>query len=359
MSTAILTAPTPAAPVRPARLASFGPNWFAAVMGTGIIANAAMLLPVRLPALHGFAVVMWLLAAGLLVVLLVTSARHLVRHREVALGHHRSLTMAPFYGTVAMALLTVGSGAMLAGSALIGPRAALVIDATLWTLGTAGGLLCAMAIPYLVLSVHRPGLQDVSCSWLLPVVPPVVSATAGTGLVPHLSGQLRLTVELICGAGIGISVLMASAIIVLLWARLARHGVGPAQMVPSLWLVLGPLGSSVTAVLLLAHAAASPVLMDLALDYSVPVWGFAIAWMTIAAAITLRTARRGLSFSLAWWAFTFPVGTVITATSELALHTHAIGFIGVAVSLFAGLLVAWTAVAWQTARGVVDGSLFV
>lgn len=48
---------------------SIGPNWFAAVMGTGIVATAAELLPVELPGRHELAVVFWLLAVVLLLVL--------------------------------------------------------------------------------------------------------------------------------------------------------------------------------------------------------------------------------------------------------------------------------------------------
>ena len=55
--------------------------------------------------------------------------------------------------------------------------------------------------------------------------------------------------------------------------------------------------------------------------YGVPVWGFAVLWTAIAAAITLRTARRHLPFSLTWWSFTFPVGTCVTATTTLAVQT--------------------------------------
>ena len=36
-----------------------GPNWFAAVMGTGIVANAAATLPLRVPGLRGFATAVW------------------------------------------------------------------------------------------------------------------------------------------------------------------------------------------------------------------------------------------------------------------------------------------------------------
>lgn len=40
-----------------------GPNWFALVMGTGIVANAAAVLPLRAPGLRVFATVVWALAA--------------------------------------------------------------------------------------------------------------------------------------------------------------------------------------------------------------------------------------------------------------------------------------------------------
>lgn len=91
----------------------------------------------------------------------------------------------------------------------------------------------------------------------------------------------------------------------LLWGRLSYHGVGPARTVPTLWIVLGPLGQSITATGLLAHAAPtvipkpySTAMQALAVLYGIPVWGFAIIWLTVAAAITLGTARQHLPFSL-------------------------------------------------------------
>ena len=44
--------------------ASLGPNWFASVMGTGIVATAAATLRVQWPGLREFATVVWVLAAG-------------------------------------------------------------------------------------------------------------------------------------------------------------------------------------------------------------------------------------------------------------------------------------------------------
>ncbi len=50
-------------------LGHLGPNWFASIMGTGIVATAAASLPVRVPGLLGFALVVWVATAVLLAVL--------------------------------------------------------------------------------------------------------------------------------------------------------------------------------------------------------------------------------------------------------------------------------------------------
>ena len=74
--------------------------------------------------------------------------------------------------------------------------------------------------------------------------------------------------------------------------------------------------------------------------YGVPVLGFALLWLAIAAAITsIRTT--GLPFSLTWWSFTFPVGTVVTGSSELSRHTGSAALGWLAVALFVFLVGAW------------------
>ncbi|MCW2618235.1 MAG: C4-dicarboxylate transporter, partial [Modestobacter sp.] len=52
----------------------------------------------------------------------------------------------------------------------------------------------------------------------------------------------------------------------------------------------------------------------------------------------MRTARQHLPFSLTWWSFTFPVGTVVTGTSGLAVHSDDTFFTVAAVLFFLGLV---------------------
>jgi tellurite resistance protein TehA-like permease len=92
--------------------------------------------------------------------------------------------------------------------------------------------------------------------------------------------------------------------------------------------------------------------------YGVPVWGFAMLWLALAAAITIRTFRQGLPFSLTWWSFTFPVGTCVTGTIVLAAHSNDLALRWASVGLYCLLLAAWLIVATRTAHDSATGRVF-
>lgn len=333
------------------------PNWYASVMGTGIVAVAAVSLPEQFTGLHTFATVVLGLAVALLIGLTVITAEHRLTHG--ARRHHLDPVMAHFYGAPAMAMLTVGAGTLLLGPDVIGQGTAVTVDWVLWSAGTITGLFVAGAIPYLQFTRHE-GVDGRSPfgGWLMPVVPPMVSASTGALLVPHApAGQARLTLLLCCYALFGLALIASLIVITLIWQRLAVHRTDEARMVPTLWIVLGPLGQSITAANLLGGVAAtalprpySTALQAFGVVYGVPVWGFAVLWACLAGAITVRCAREHLPFSLTWWSFTFPVGTCVTGTSALALHTGSVMFRWAAVLFYAALVIAWVTVATRTAR---------
>ena len=344
-----------------------GPNWFASVMGTGIVANAAATLPFRIPGLHVFALAVWVLATGWLVLLSAAWAVHWTRHTDRARGHAGNPVMAQFWGAPAMALLTVGAGTLLLGKEWTGLAVAVDADWVLWGLGTALGLVTACWIPCLMMTRHEIAPDGAFGGWLMPVVPPMVSAATGALLVPYTAaGQARLTLLLACYAMFGISLFASVIIITLLWGRLITHKTLPAAMVPTSWIVLGPLGQSVTAAGNLAkvaglalHAPYAAGAAVLALLYGVPAWGFAMAWLAIAAFMTLRALRNGLPFGLTWWSFTFPVGTCVTGTIGLATRTGLDLLRGASAVLFLLLLTGWLIVAFRTAHCSARGRLFL
>lgn len=333
---------------------SVTPNHFAAVMGTGIVAVALATTPLPLPGAAEVALVVWLTATVLLVALTGATLRRPRSHLD-------DPVLAHFYGAPAMALLTVGAGALLVGPRVLGSGLALVVATGLWTLGTLLGLATAVLVPYRAITVHAVGEDGASATWLMPVVPPMVSAATGAALVPHLpAGQARTSVLLLCYALFGATLLATALVLPLVWHRLLRFGPGAATAVPTTWIVLGPLGQSVTA----AHhlGAVAPDVLGapygtafgaLTLVYGVPVLGAALLWLALAVALTARTARSGLPFAPTWWSFTFPVGTLATGAGGLAATTGLVVLQVLAGVLLAALVVAWAVVATRAVVALV------
>ncbi|WP_443061665.1 TDT family transporter [Streptomyces sp. NBC_00414] len=338
-------------------------------MGTAIVATAGVGLPFHVPGLRTVCTAFWALSLALLTALLVARAAHWTHHRDQAKAHLLDPATAPFYGCLSMALLAVGGGALVVGGDWIGTPAAIALDAALFTAGTLIGLTVAVAVPYLMIVRPRvaasPVPSQVTPVWLLPVVAPMVSAALGPLLVPHLpAGASRESLLFACFAMFGLSLLATLVMLPMVFARLVTGGPLPLALTPALFLVLGPLGQSTTAVDKFAVFAPGvvPAPYDrgfavLAVLYGVPVMGFALFWLALAGAMVVRARRRGMRFTMTWWAFTFPVGTCVTGAEGLARHTGLVVYDGLAVALYALLLAAWTVAAAHTARGLFDGRL--
>ncbi|MFG2558482.1 TDT family transporter [Streptomyces sp. NPDC048496] len=353
------------AAVRLPSLQHLGPNWYATVMGTSIVASAGAALPVHVPGLRAACTVVWALAAVLLAAVLAARAVHWSAHRDQARAHLLDPAVAPFYGCLSMALLAVGGSTMVVGRDVLGDRAALAVDVVLYSAGTAIGLAVAVAIPYLMVVRHRPAPGTASPVWLLPVVAPMVSAALGPLLVPELpSGQWQEAMLLACYAMFGLSLLATLVMLPLIFARLVHQGPLPLALTPTLFLVLGPLGQSTTAVGQLADVAPGAIgapyasaLGAFAVLYGVPVMGFALLWLALAVSMVVRAVRGGMAFSMTWWGFTFPVGTCVTGAAGLARHTGLTAFTWLAVALYMLLVTAWAVTGLRTLRGLFSGAL--
>ncbi|MEE1752581.1 TDT family transporter [Streptomyces sp. SP18CS02] len=334
-----------------------GPNWYAAVMGTAGVANAGATLPLDAPGLRGACAALWTLSLLALLMLLAARALHWAHHRDQAREHLLDPAVAPFYGCLSMALVSVGGGALIVGHDWIGLPAAVRLDAVLFAAGTGIGLVAAVVVPYLMVVHHK--VESASPVWLVPVVAPMVSAALGPLLVPHLpAGQWQQTLLAACYGMFGLSLLATLVMLPLVFGRLVTGEPLPAALTPTLFLVLGPLGQSTTAANTFADAAPGlPYAPALAVLYGVPVMGFALLWLALAGAMALRARRRGMGFTMTWWAFTFPVGTCVTGAEGLAQHTGLAALRWLAVGLYVLLVAAWLVAAERTLRGLLSGAL--
>lgn len=358
----MLTSPTNEQPELNTEL---GPNWFASVMGTGIIANAAAGLPIIGQYLDKVGLIIWVIAALMLIIMLLLKVIQTVVKPHIIKRQFNDPVMAQFFGAPPMALLTIAGGTLLFGQHFFSQDTVMVIAWSLWLTGTITGLITAVVIPYLLFTHHQVRGDAAFGGWLMPVVPPMVSATIGAMIIPHTQDLLlQQTLLYACYAMFGISLMAAFIIISLIWGRLAHSGTSSGARVPTLWIVLGPLGQSITAVGALGTVALSVIeqplansLDNMAILYGVPVWGFAFYWSILATLLTLRALRRKMPFALTWWAFTFPVGTCVTGTTQLALHTGLPVFEWAALILFMFLVAAWVIAAWGTIKGIKTGNI--
>lgn len=354
-------------PDRRAAWSNITPNWFASVMGTGIIANAAVSLPIHVPGLRTAAAAVWALATILLVVLLVATATHWARYPHFARRHHRDPVIGNFYGAMAMALLTVGSGAVLVGRDWIGLAAALAIGTALWCAGTLLGIVFAVVIPVLMARGGHYTADRAFAGWLMPVVSPMVTAAGGAVLLPYTAeGALRSVLLWFCYGCGAFSVLASIVVMPAVVARLVRRDLWPAAMVPTAWIMLGPMGQSITAVNSLgadAHLVvgdeSAHALIRFGVAYGWVVTAPLLVWTVVALVITVRTAAAtGLPYALTWWSFTFPIGTCATGFSGMAAHTGAPAYAILAIGYFLALITGWIVAARGTVpRALMSGEL--
>ncbi len=353
---------------RPALLfENITPNWFASVMGTGIVANAAATLPVQVAGLRTLALCAWFVASVALVCLSVAFALHWHRHPARAAAYAAHPVMSQFYGAAPMALLTVGAGTLLVGRDVIGLEAAVKVDTLLWIIGTAAGLATSLWVPFRMITRHDQARADALPAWLMPVVPPMVSATTGALLLPHVAaGQARLSLFLACYALFGLSLFIGLIIVTLIYSRLIHRGMPPVQAAPTVWIMLGLIGQSVTAANLLGNAAHTAIAAPFAqglkvfgLIFGITMGGFGVLMFCLAVALTVHSARRGLHFSLTWWSFTFPIGTCVTGATAHAATSGSVAIADLAVGLFVVLLGAWATVAAKTLHGSLTGAIFL
>ncbi|GAC1499549.1 MAG: TDT family transporter [Vulcanimicrobiaceae bacterium] len=340
-----------------------GPGWFTSIMGTGILAITATISPIPIPFGQAIGVTLWSVDAVLFALFTLLWAIGNIRAPKALLETLRDPVKAQVLGAPPMACFTIAVGFLKIGESFLPLEFCVAAAQTLFIAGVIGSIASAFAVPYLMFTHHEIKAEKMYGSWLLPVVPPIVASVPAALLSPTWPEAIRGDMLGLAYALLGIGVILAAIIVVIFYSRLTIHKVPEGALVTTMWLVVGPLGQSIAGMIALGNAARAVWpefghgLAIAGLAYGVLVWGFAMYWLAMAIAMTIRAKSKHLPFNLSWWAFTFPVGVLTAGTDALYLQTHAHIFGIVSLALLALLAAMWMLVATKTVRGAAREAL--
>ncbi|MCM0620840.1 hypothetical protein [Nocardioides bruguierae] len=362
---------------RPARLPlpPVGPAWFPASMGTGILATllgtygaggslggtdvGGVLTTLAVPMMVAGWLVLTVLVGGFAV--------RSVRHPGAFVATVRDPAVLPLWGTVSMGLLAVGA-ATLTVLPVLAPAAgtaAVVVDAVLWTLGTLLGV--ATALGFGAVLVRQTALVPTPV-WGLPIVPPMVSATTGALLVPHVPGAGGQFLLLLAAAAcFALALALGLVVFGVAYAHHWRVAPLPPAASAAAWIPLGIVGQSTAAAQVIAAQSGRFLTAPAALEaqrvadgYGLVVLALGLPLVVWAALVTARGFLGRMPFTPGWWALTFPIGTLALGSHLLgaALTGAGGGAVGSVVTAYGWLALAtlvctWTLCSVASLRAVV------
>lgn len=284
-------------------------------MGTGGLASLLQIHSARLPFLGWPAVVMLVLGWVLLVGLSAGFARSVARDPDVWTRSVRDAALLPLWGMVSMGLLSVGSATFIVVDARAPSLSAFAfgIDAALWAAGTILGV--ASAVGFAVwLFTERP--DHPLPTWALPMVSPMVSATAGGLLAQQIDSYVVRTVVVgVCVVGFVAALTLGGGVIAMAYHHAWFRTPVPVVLATSTWIPLGIIGQSTAA----AQVLVGPQLAGIARVYGATVLIAGAGLGAFAVVTTVRGFLARMPFHPGWWAMAYPLSTC-------ALGAHHLGW---------------------------------
>ncbi len=347
----------------------FAPGWFAAVMGTAVIAVAIFVFRQYLP----FAAVLQRFFLGtavlLFTLLLIPWLWRWLRYRQYAVADLRNPVSAAFFPTMPISLLVIGVALEKTPLSILPEAARWGILQALWLAGAAGILIFAL----LILSVffRQPEIkwESSTLGWLIPPVSALLVPVLGASLATHYAtsgwGMINLVGSLLF---LGIGSVLFLAVLAVVLTRYIFYALPPVHLTPTLWVGIAP--TSILAILALRWVTplqkllgwsdtTAATLNALALPVAIALWGFAFFWLLLAMGMTWQTKRTlTLPFALSWWAFVFPTGAFAVSTGVVYQALPTAFFLVTGLGALLLVLLLWLITLLRTLRGIRSGALF-
>ncbi len=347
---------------------SFAPGWYAAVMGTGVIAIALTpFRPVLTPA-ASLQVFFLALAVIAFVILLIPWTARWVLFPSAALQDLAHPVSAAFFPTMPISILILGIALEKTSLPFLPETTLWPVLLGLWLTGSAGILAFALIIIRNFFQQPEVRPETATLGWLIPAVSALLVPVLGFSLASHYAGTawggLILVLSL---AFTGAGSLLFLLVMALVFSRYIFHAPPPAHLEPPLAIGMAPT-SLLTIILIRLTKPAQAVfgfspqtaesLSVISLISAVALWGFAFFWLLLSLLVLLGQRRStALPFALSWWAFVFPTGAFSVASGVLYQALEYPLFLWVGLAALTGLILLWLIITGRTLAGIANGSL--
>ena len=327
----------------------FAPSWFASVMGTGALALVSLAYSGRLAVLKNVAVGLTYLNTALFFVLLIPWSLRWLKYREEATKDLYHPVVCHFYGTIAIAMLVLSADYLL----ILGNAS---MAKAFWLIGMPLTVFFALLIPYLMFIQEKIDIKSVTPAWFIPPVGLIVIPLSGGPLLNTFQGIWKEAAVLINYFAWGSGFFLYLALFAIVMHRFITHEPLPCGIAPAIWINLGPIGAGTSTLYMLVKNSPFITEKEPFFAFGLIFWGFGVWWLAMAIIMTLHYVKRlSLPYSLAWWAFIFPLGAYVSATHNVgtAFGINAIDSFGFA--LYWLLLALWLVTGVKTLKHTLLG----
>ncbi|KAK6359141.1 Plasma membrane sulfite pump involved in sulfite metabolism [Orbilia brochopaga] len=350
----------------------FTPSWFSITMGTGITSVLLYIMPYNARWIQYIAIAIFCLNILLFIAFSIMSLLRYTMFPGIwsfMIGHP---VQSLFIGTFPMGLCTIINMIILA--CLQWGDGMLIFAWSLWWIDIAISSACCMYMPFVIMHIHDAKLSSMTAAWLLPIVSTIVASASGalvaSALIQNHPDQALwtlLTSYVLWGCGVP----LAMVVLVMYFQRLALHHLPTPEVIVSVFLPLGPLGSGAFAIMKLGEVAntllpitgtfpavkdglAGGILYVIGFVTALVMWGFGLVWLFFAIA---SISRAKFPFNMGFWGFVFPGGVYVLATNQIAKELPSPFFKVLTMIFTMIILLLWIFVSVRTIEKTLTGKL--
>jgi C4-dicarboxylate transporter/malic acid transport protein len=342
----------------------FSPAWFACVMGTGGLANLIYLLSSNLAYLKPIALILFWFNIILFLVIIVPWLLRWFMHFKDLLSDLRHPMMSNFFVTMPAAAVVLGTNFFIIGKEYFAGGFLDGLGLVMWIVGAILTLAISVFVMFNIFSQDNIDVEHVNFSWF---IPPVVGA-----LLPML-GKWLVSAYLITNTGLaqtinlldlvyyGISITLFVILAGVVLNRFVFNKLPKDGLLPTFWIILGPVGLGSAALMDLSDSAKALNLInsvDTLKLVAIIFWGFGLWALLLTFAITFFYLRRGrIPFTLSWWAFIFPLAAYALASNSIYNYTKIELIYGYTLFLAVMLTFLWIVTLANTVIGIIKNKL--